>query len=77
MPVQLILVAGARPNFMKVAPLWRQLEQEPGFRTTLVHTGQHFDDVMSGQFFRELGLPHPDYHLGAGGGRLPLPRCER
>ncbi len=68
MPVQLILVAGARPNFMKVAPLWRQLEQEPGFRTTLVHTGQHFDDVMSGQFFRELGLPHPDYHLGAGGG---------
>jgi UDP-N-acetylglucosamine 2-epimerase (non-hydrolysing) len=68
MPIPLVLVAGARPNFMKIAPLWKRLAEDPAFRVSLVHTGQHFDDVMSGQFFRELGLPEPDYHLGAGGG---------
>ncbi|MBZ5632282.1 MAG: UDP-N-acetylglucosamine 2-epimerase (non-hydrolyzing) [Acidobacteriia bacterium] len=68
MPVELVMVAGARPNFMKVAPLWNALSQDSAFSTTLVHTGQHFDDSMSGQFFRDLGLPEPAYHLGAGGG---------
>jgi UDP-N-acetylglucosamine 2-epimerase (non-hydrolysing) len=68
MSVELIIVAGARPNFMKVAPLWNALSQDSEFLPTLVHTGQHFDDSMSGQFFRDLGLPEPDYHLGAGGG---------
>ena len=53
---------------MKVAPLWNALSQDTTFTTTLVHTGQHFDDSMSGQFFRDLGLPEPSYHLGAGGG---------
>ena len=62
------MVAGARPNFMKVAPLWSTLSANDEFTITLVHTGQHFDDSMSGQFFRDLGLPEPDYHLGAGGG---------
>jgi UDP-N-acetylglucosamine 2-epimerase (non-hydrolysing) len=62
------MVAGARPNFMKVAPLWSALAKDRGFVLTLVHTGQHFDDSMSGQFFRDLGLPEPDYHLAAGGG---------
>ncbi len=62
------MVAGARPNFMKVAPLWSALSEDSGFTITLVHTGQHFDDSMSGQFFRDLGLPEPNYHLGAGGG---------
>jgi UDP-N-acetylglucosamine 2-epimerase (non-hydrolysing) len=68
MPVELVMVAGARPNFMKVAPLWNALSKDSEFTTTLVHTGQHFDDSMSGQFFRDLGLPEPSYHLGAGGG---------
>jgi UDP-N-acetylglucosamine 2-epimerase (non-hydrolysing) len=53
---------------MKVAPLWSTLSKDSTFNITLVHTGQHFDDSMSGQFFRDLGLPEPDYHLGAGGG---------
>jgi len=62
------MIAGARPNFMKIAPLWNALSQDSKFAVTLVHTGQHFDDSMSGQFFRDLGLPEPTYHLGAGGG---------
>ena len=62
------MIAGARPNFMKVAPLWNALSEDSEFALTLVHTGQHFDDIMSGQFFRDLGLPEPTYHLGAGGG---------
>src|SRR5665213_3226272 len=68
MPVELVMIAGARPNFMKIAPLWNALSQDSKFAVTLVHTGQHFDDSMSGQFFRDLGLPEPTYHLGAGGG---------
>jgi UDP-N-acetylglucosamine 2-epimerase (non-hydrolysing) len=68
MPVELVILAGARPNFMKVAPLWNALSQDSELSPILVHTGQHFDDSMSGQFFRDLGLPEPSYHLGAGGG---------
>lgn len=62
------LVAGARPNFIKVAPILRALRQSGRFRTRLVHTGQHFDARMSGTFFRELGIPEPDASLGIGGG---------
>ena len=68
MSISLVVVAGARPNFMKVAPLLHALSSDPDFVPCLVHTGQHFDHNMSGQFFRDLGLPEPDYHLGAGGG---------
>lgn len=65
----LILVAGARPNFMKVAPVLAALRNRPsGFQPALVHTGQHYDQQMSGVFFEQLGLPTPDAHLGAGGG---------
>lgn len=66
------LIAGARPNFMKIAPIIRAINsREPNenlisFR--LVHTGQHFDKNMSDSFFEELGLPEPDVNLGAGGG---------
>ncbi|MBV9084707.1 MAG: UDP-N-acetylglucosamine 2-epimerase (non-hydrolyzing) [Acidobacteriaceae bacterium] len=67
-PVTLAVVAGARPNFMKVAPLMRAFVTDPGLRPVLIHTGQHYDENMSGRFFRELGIPHPDYHLGVGGG---------
>lgn len=65
---KIVIVAGARPNFMKVAPLWNVLAQDPDFSVSIVHTGQHFDDAMSGQFFRELDLPSPEFNLGVGGG---------
>ena len=61
-------VAGARPNFMKVAPVLRALEARGVFRSLLVHTGQHYDPGMSGAFFAELGIPEPDVHLGVGSG---------
>jgi UDP-N-acetylglucosamine 2-epimerase (non-hydrolysing) len=68
-PKLLYLVAGARPNFMKLAPMVRALAQRAdalAFR--IVHTGQHYDREMSDVFFDELGIPKPDHHLGAGGG---------
>jgi UDP-N-acetylglucosamine 2-epimerase (non-hydrolysing) len=59
-------VAGARPNFMKVAPIMRAIEGRPAIRQLLVHTGQHYDDAMAHVFFRELGIPEPDHDLGVG-----------
>jgi UDP-N-acetylglucosamine 2-epimerase (non-hydrolysing) len=65
----IFLVAGARPNFMKIAPIVRALDTaNTHFRYTLVHTGQHYDREMNDVFFEELGIPQPDIHLGAGGG---------
>jgi UDP-N-acetylglucosamine 2-epimerase (non-hydrolysing) len=62
------LVAGARPNFMKVAPLFHALSKETWCRPVIVHTGQHYDAEMSEAFFRDLGLPGPDHNLGVGSG---------
>jgi len=62
------MVAGARPNFMKIAPLMKALTCDSAFETFLIHTGQHYDDNMSGQFFRDLGIPQPQYHLEVGSG---------
>jgi UDP-N-acetylglucosamine 2-epimerase (non-hydrolysing) len=62
------LVAAARPNFMKVAPLWHALKAAPDFAPVLVHSGQHYDVNMSDAFFRDLRLPAPDHHLGIGSG---------
>ncbi len=62
------MVAGARPNFMKIAPLMKALAPDPDFQLILVHTGQHYDDNMSGQFFRDLGIPAPQFHLDVGSG---------
>ena len=67
-PIKLAMVAGARPNFMKIAPLMRALEGDADFAVTLIHTGQHYDDNMSGQFFRDLGIPQPQFHLEVGSG---------
>jgi len=61
-------VCGARPNFMKVAPIWRALAERTHLPQTLVHTGQHYDARMSQVFFDELGLPAPDLSLGVGSG---------
>ncbi len=66
--VVLHLIAAARPNFMKIAPLYHALSRESWCKAELVHTGQHYDFNMSDAFFRDLGLPGPDYHLGVGGG---------
>jgi UDP-N-acetylglucosamine 2-epimerase (non-hydrolysing) len=68
MPAKLVIVAGARPNFMKIAPLIHELRCTPEFATILVHTGQHYDENMSGRFFQDLDLPLPDYHLEVGSG---------
>lgn len=62
------LLAAARPNFMKVAPLYHALRADPAFDVRLIHTGQHYDANMSDTFFRDLGLPAPDHHLGVGSG---------
>lgn len=62
------LVAAARPNFMKVAPLWHALSAAPDFEPVLIHTGQHYDVNMSDAFFADLRLPEPDFHLGIGSG---------
>ena len=62
------LVAAARPNFMKVAPLWHALAAAEDFSPRLVHTGQHYDSNMSDAFLRDLRLPDPDFHLGIGSG---------
>jgi UDP-N-acetylglucosamine 2-epimerase (non-hydrolysing) len=70
--MKVFLVAGARPNFMKVAPLVAALRarsvRHPGVEALLVHTGQHYDARMSDEFFRDLEMPAPDIHLGAGSG---------
>ncbi len=73
-PLKWILVAGARPNFMKIAPLMRAINKyNHEHRTlkiepTLIHTGQHYDLNMSDSFLSDLSLPEPDVHLGVGSG---------
>ena len=62
------LIAAARPNFMKVAPLWHALAQASDFAPVLVHTGQHYDANMSDAILKDLGLPEPDFHLRIGSG---------
>ncbi|SHN29310.1 UDP-N-acetylglucosamine 2-epimerase (non-hydrolysing) [Cyclobacterium lianum] len=70
--VHVDLIAGARPNFMKISPIIDAIKKASGegkaisFR--LIHTGQHYDKNMSGSFFEQLGIPEPDENLGAGGG---------
>jgi len=65
---KIILVAGARPNFMKIAPLMTMMTKEPLLNPLLVHTGQHYDKKMSGLFFQQLGIPDPEVNLGVGSG---------
>src|SRR5438093_13404295 len=74
--LKVIVVGGARPNFMKVAPLMKRIAEyntrrKPdamGIDANLVHTGQHYDENMSEIFFRELGISKPDINLGVGSG---------
>src|SRR4030095_7026066 len=65
--LKILLIAGARPNFMKVAPIYAEMRRRPSeFMPTIVHTGQHYDASMSDAFFDDLGMPKPDIHLGVG-----------
>ncbi len=70
--MNLTLIAGARPNFMKIAPIIHAIEKikdkEHSIKYRLVHTGQHYDQKMSDTFFKELNIPAPDANLGCGGG---------
>src|SRR5213080_51573 len=65
--MRVLSVVGARPNFMKLAPVDRELVAR-GVEHVIVHTGQHYDRGMSDAFFEELWIPVPDYHLGVGSG---------
>jgi UDP-N-acetylglucosamine 2-epimerase (non-hydrolysing) len=66
--MRIINVVGARPNFMKIAPLMRAWKAHPEIEPMLVHTGQHYDRAMSELFFEQLGIPRPDINLGIAGG---------
>ncbi len=67
--MKILHVVGARPNFMKIAPIMREMSRDPeSFEQILVHTGQHYDEMMSNIFFKELDLPRPDLNLGVGSG---------
>lgn len=68
MKCDVMLVAGARPNFVKLAPLHQALRSHTQLAVSSIHTGQHYDDAMSASFFRELGIPDPDANLGVGPG---------
>ncbi len=65
--IKVLLIAGARPNFMKVAPIYAEMKRRTAeFEPKIVHTGQHYDAAMSDAFFDDLGMPKPDIHLGVG-----------
>lgn len=68
--MRVIVVAGARPNFMKVAPILHAFQRlsRPDLEVLLVHTGQHYSPAMSDNFFRDLGIPDPDINLNVGSG---------
>ena len=66
--MKILNIVGARPNFMKVAPLHRSFGKYSNIESKIIHTGQHYDAKMSDVFFNQLELPKPDYFLGIGGG---------
>ncbi len=66
--MRVVLIAGARPNFVKIAPLKRALSGRRGMEVLVVHTGQHYDDEMSAAFFRDLEMEEPERNLGVGSG---------
>jgi UDP-N-acetylglucosamine 2-epimerase (non-hydrolysing) len=74
--IKIVNVVGARPNFMKIAPLMAEFTKYPAIETTLVHTGQHYDERMSDLFFRQLNIPEPDINLGVGSGSHAVQTAE-
>ena len=74
--IRLLSVVGARPNFMKIAPIVDQLKKFPDIEHCLVHSGQHYDELLSGNFFADLGLPTPDVNLQVGSGSHAVQTAE-
>lgn len=74
--MKLLHVVGARPNFVKIAPIYREIASRSGLEQVLVHTGQHYDQEMSGIFFDEFGLPEPDINLEVGSGSHAVQTAE-
>jgi UDP-N-acetylglucosamine 2-epimerase (non-hydrolysing) len=74
--MKLVTVVGARPNFMKIAPLVWEIQRRPALRSYLVHTGQHYDQRMSKLFFEQLRIPQPDTDLGVGSGSHAIQTAE-
>jgi len=68
MPLNIVSIVGARPQFVKLAPVARAIATRPGIAHSIIHTGQHYDQKMSAVFFEELDIPHPDVDLGIGSG---------
>ena len=74
--MKIVVVAGARPNFMKIAPLMWEIGRRPRVEACLVHTGQHYDQAMSRLFFDELQIPRPDVNLEVGSGSHAVQTAE-
>ena len=69
--MKLLAVVGARPNFIKIAPIMREMKNSDHFACTLLHTGQHYDSKMNDIFFDQLQIPEPDFNLEVGSGTIP------
>ena len=74
--IRLLSVVGARPNFMKIAPVVEELKRFPDIEHCLVHSGQHYDELLSGHFFADLGLSKPDVNLQTGSGSHAVQTAE-
>lgn len=74
--MKIVLVAGARPNFVKIAPLLKEMRRHRALVPILIHTGQHYDKAMSEQFFTELEIQPPDINLGVGAGSHAVQTAE-
>ncbi|MCA9243925.1 MAG: UDP-N-acetylglucosamine 2-epimerase (non-hydrolyzing) [Phycisphaerales bacterium] len=74
--MKIINICGARPNFMKIAPLMRAFGKRPQIQPLLVHTGQHYDENMSNLFFKQLNIPEPDINLEVGSGSHAVQTAE-
>ncbi len=67
-PLKIFNIVGARPNLVKIAPLMHEMAKHAGIQPVLVHTGQHYDEKLSDVFFRQMGIPTPDFNLEVGSG---------
>lgn len=67
-PLKILNIVGARPNLVKITPLTREMRKHASIQPILVHTGQHYDEKLSDVFFRQMGIPSPDFNLNVGSG---------
>ena len=74
--MRIVAVVGARPNFMKIAPVMWEVQRRTGVDAYLVHTGQHYDQKMSETFFEQLHIPRPNIDLGVGSGSHAVQTAE-